>query len=227
MPRKDTTKQTREERLAKQRAYREEHRAELAAKGRAYYAAHREEQSARARAYQAAHYAAHREERNAKSRAYRAANRAANRAELVAISRAYHAANRAEQNAKARAYRVLKREEVAAQKRARLLADPETIRTRGRIYKQNRRALKIGNGGNYTLAEWRALCAWFGNVCLRCGVGGTLSPDHVVPLIKGGANAIANIQPLCLTCNLQKGVDSTDYRDEEMIAAFLVSRGAS
>jgi 5-methylcytosine-specific restriction endonuclease McrA len=39
-----------------------------------------------------------------------------------------------------------------------------------------------------------------------------LTPDHVVPLIRGGRNDIANIQPLCFDCNRQKHTDIADYR---------------
>ena len=86
---------------------------------------------------------------------------------------------------------------------------------------QRRRALKLGNGGNHTAAQWLAMLDWFGNVCLKCGkVETTL--DHVIPFAKGGKNDITNLQPLCLSCNTSKrDRNTTDYRNAEQLAAFL------
>ena len=53
-----------------------------------------------------------------------------------------------------------------------------------------------------------------GNRCLGCGSYDEICIDHVVPLVGGGSSSIDNMQPLCRTCNSEKGVDSTDYRKE-------------
>lgn len=53
----------------------------------------------------------------------------------------------------------------------------------------------------------------FGNQCLRCRSYDDICIDHVIPLSKGGANSIDNMQPLCRACNTSKGVASTDYRE--------------
>lgn len=85
----------------------------------------------------------------------------------------------------------------------------------GRRYSSARRAWKRGRPGAYTLAEWDALCAQYDFHCLCCGRQVpeiTLSPDHVVPLARGGSNDIANIQPLCLPCNWSKNAKTVDYR---------------
>jgi len=42
-------------------------------------------------------------------------------------------------------------------------------------------------------------------VCVRCGSNQKLEFDHIIPVIKGGANTERNIQLLCETCNRQKG----------------------
>lgn len=83
-------------------------------------------------------------------------------------------------------------------------------------YEHKRRAAK-GNGGGYTAQQWHELCQMFGHVCLRCGrTDELLTVDHITPLSRGGANAIANIQPLCGSCNSIKGVSSKDYRIDWM-----------
>jgi 5-methylcytosine-specific restriction endonuclease McrA len=75
-----------------------------------------------------------------------------------------------------------------------------------------RRARKQSQGGSYSAQDWRDLCAKYGHVCLCCGRAVRLTPDHVVPIAKGGSNDISNLQPLCLPCNLRKATKTTDYR---------------
>ena len=43
-----------------------------------------------------------------------------------------------------------------------------------------------------------------GAQCTRCGAEDDLQFDHVIPVAKGGGNAIDNIQILCGDCNRQK-----------------------
>lgn len=75
-----------------------------------------------------------------------------------------------------------------------------------------REARKRNNGGSFTAAEWRDLCERYGNACLKCGSTGKLSPDHVIPVSKGGPSDIGNIQPLCFPCNNKKRARIIDYR---------------
>lgn len=75
------------------------------------------------------------------------------------------------------------------------------------------RAIKLGLTEHFTIVEWVELCLKYDCKCLCCGKAATLSPDHIVPLSKGGMNTIDNIQPLCGRCNMSKnGRRSTDYR---------------
>lgn len=70
-------------------------------------------------------------------------------------------------------------------------------------------------GDGFTTQEWRELKAKYDFTCLCCGrqePAIKLTPDHVIPLSKGGPNSIENIQPLCPSCNKRKWDKDTDYR---------------
>lgn len=43
--------------------------------------------------------------------------------------------------------------------------------------------------------------------CCACGEWLSLTVDHIVPLARGGSDELANLQTLCLACNLAKGAD--------------------
>lgn len=88
--------------------------------------------------------------------------------------------------------------------------NPELQRAHSAANKARHRSGRQGN--SFTSGEWIALCKLHGPGCLCCGAESKLVPDHIVPLSRGGSNAIENIQPLCQTCNLKKGIQSTDYR---------------
>lgn len=78
-----------------------------------------------------------------------------------------------------------------------------------------RRALKLAAEGSHTEEEWQELKAFYNFKCLRCGKQEPeikLTRDHVIPLTKGGSDAIVNIQPLCARCNSKKNHKHLDYR---------------
>lgn len=58
----------------------------------------------------------------------------------------------------------------------------------------------------------------FGNRCLCCGSKEEIQVDHVKPRSRHPELAlkIINLQPLCKECNLLKGVNTIDYRDENL-----------
>lgn len=86
------------------------------------------------------------------------------------------------------------------------------IQIRARLGRQKRRAILV-DAGTYTNVEWDQLCANYDHCCLCCGERRPLTADHIVPLSKGGANTIDNLQPLCQSCNSSKGNRrQTDYR---------------
>lgn len=68
------------------------------------------------------------------------------------------------------------------------------------------------NRPKFTEDEWIALCKAHDNKCAACGKATKLHVDHIVPRIKGGADTIDNIQPLCKSCNAKKGTRIIDYR---------------
>ena len=53
----------------------------------------------------------------------------------------------------------------------------------------------------------------YGGCCLCCGSDNELQIDHVIPVSMGGENKIDNLQLLCKSCNVKKGIRSTDYRN--------------
>jgi len=76
-----------------------------------------------------------------------------------------------------------------------------------------RRARIAGNGGSYTAKQWKLLCDFYGNKCLKCGaIDKKLTVDHVLPTLLGGTSNIDNLQPLCLSCNCSKHANYIDYR---------------
>jgi len=79
------------------------------------------------------------------------------------------------------------------------------------------RAVKRGNGGTYSLDDWRDMCDLAGGRCLMCGKDAPLTVDHVLPVSKGGRSNIANLQPLCQSCNAKKGATHKDYRTPNML----------
>lgn len=134
--------------------------------------------------------------------------------------------------AKHRQYRQINHDRLCERQRQRYAENPEPAREQARAWRRanpdkrkvqhhRRRAHKVASGGSYTTVEWRALCDWFGDVCLACGERSDLTVDHVIPISRGGSNAIDNLQPLCLSCNSSKKARTTDYRPRECLIAFL------
>lgn len=145
--------------------------------------------------------------------------RAEHREQIREKNRAYREAHREDVDTNARAYREAHRAELSAKSRAYRAANPD----KKRAFNARRRELVRAASGSYTDAQWTALCAWFGNVCLGCGSSGPLTADHVVALTAGGSHNIDNIQPLCAACNSSKKSKTIDYRDQVLLTSFLQS----
>jgi 5-methylcytosine-specific restriction endonuclease McrA len=68
---------------------------------------------------------------------------------------------------------------------------------------QRRRKYAL-KSGKIDVADWQAMLEQFNYSCAYCGSSEDITQDHIIPLSKGGANVIENIQPLCRTCNSRK-----------------------
>ena len=171
----------------------------LKEKGRAHYVEHREEIIATAREYYKSNFET---VRLSKQQYYRA-----NRERALEYLKVWRFANKQRIAFLDRRYRENHREEKRDYERQYYARNPHIEKAK----KHRRRAL-IQAGGSFTSMEFKALCEHYENRCLSCGEVKKLTPDHVIPLSKGGSNTISNIQPLCLDCNIHKGIQSTDYR---------------
>jgi 5-methylcytosine-specific restriction endonuclease McrA len=100
----------------------------------------------------------------------------------------------------------------------------------GKAYEKSkahrRRSRILGNETvrHFTRAEFLSLCRATGCVCMECRKQfpiGKLEADHIIALSRGGSNGIGNIQPLCRSCNANKGDESmnwlTDYALEGVV----------
>lgn len=78
--------------------------------------------------------------------------------------------------------------------------------------RQRNHRRRVSIKGDFSAQEWIALCEKHNNRCLCCGEKKPLEIDHILPVSKGGANTIDNLQPLCVSCNRSKGTKHIDYR---------------
>lgn len=161
-------------------------------------------------------------------KAYREAYLQESRELTKATGQKYYLAHREEKLVEHRQYYQENRGHVAELNRLWYQNNWEKARKRSDLWKKNnksklveyehRRRVREGSS-SFTAQEWDALKAKFNHACLGCGRAEPdikLSPDHVVPLAKGGTNDIGNIQPLCCSrkgnCQSKKGVKILDFR---------------
>lgn len=74
-------------------------------------------------------------------------------------------------------------------------------------YQRNRRFAKANNPGSVGISDrdWRRLVQRYDGRCAYCGVRPkVLHLDHVIPLKRGGRDAIGNALPACPSCNFSK-----------------------
>ena len=77
-----------------------------------------------------------------------------------------------------------------------------------KVKRRNRyiRYLARGAAGPYhNNSEWEKLLRRHNGKCAYCGERPAEHKDHIIPISKGGTDAIGNILPACRECNLSKG----------------------
>lgn len=95
-----------------------------------------------------------------------------------------------------------------------LTRDKDKARAAGRINEANRRARMAKARGHLSSSDMRLIRDRFGRECLKCGATKNLQWDHVIPLAKGGAHCVSNLQCLCRKCNEQKQARTMDFRSD-------------
>jgi 5-methylcytosine-specific restriction endonuclease McrA len=134
-----------------------------------------------------------------------------NKENIKVTKKSYTAREKEKIKQNSRLYRLANLEKKRKYHRKWQVNNPDRIRQYGSF----RRANKRNNGGKFTALEWQQLKEKHNFSCLCCQLQEPevmITPDHVIPLSKGGSNAIENIQPLCKGCNFKKHTESTDYR---------------
>ena len=88
------------------------------------------------------------------------------------------------------------------------ITHPESARISDRVYKGMKRCTIFTD-------SWTLILGHYGGVCLACG-GSNIIPEHVLPVLDDPdtRNVLANLQPLCRSCNSVKGAGCTDYRPD-------------
>jgi 5-methylcytosine-specific restriction endonuclease McrA len=75
-------------------------------------------------------------------------------------------------------------------------------------FKEKMRRATVRTTGKFTILDWNNLKVRYNFTCPACKRQEpeiSLTPDHVVPISRGGTNHLSNIQPLCAECNSRKG----------------------
>lgn len=195
---------------------------------RRYYKKHREERLA----YQKEYNNAHKEEISARGKARREAHPIIHSRKKKEDYRR----NIEKRRRTNKLYSAKNKERKAAASRAWRLAHPRKAKALRIKSKHDYRARLHGALGSFTGKEFQDLCQKFGHSCIGCGkskrslksINRILVPDHITPLVLGGANVIENIQPLCHPmlggrggCNSSKRAEEIDFRNTPLAISLL------
>lgn len=188
-----TPEQRRQNKRESDKRYYQEHREQLIQRQREYRAAHLEEDRQRSRD----NHRQHKEERSEYQKAYNLA----------------HATRILE---RVRIWNRVNAERLKLQKKAWRDANIEKARRHGREQVNRRRILKMNAAGSHSSDEISALYFEQNGRCAYCGIPiyfdieRDVSEDHVIPLTRGGSDAIGNILLACRSCNAQKNDKTPD-----------------
>jgi len=182
--------QTREERAAYQKAYRERKREVLAAYDKDYRERHREAVASRKKAWREANREANREAEAARHKAWREANREANREAEAARHKAYRERNREAEAARKKAYRERNPDKINAASAERRAARLGAVPRWARKDKEERAACRAMSADATFLSEHV----------------GPAHVDHIVPLrgvIEKENGHVHRVSGLHVSWNLQ------------------------
>lgn len=135
-----------------------------------------------------------------------------NRERTREIKRKHYALNRDKIIARSAAFQQANPELANSYKAKHEKTDAGRLTRKATIHR--RRARIKANGGSFTREEFVALVERCGHRCVACATPASavnLEPDHIVPIKLGGSNDIANIQPLCRSCNAKKAANVVNY----------------
>lgn len=122
-----------------------------------------------------------------------------------AKAKTWYAENKARCAELARIYYEVRKDEIKAYVKSWQRANSSKVRAYSRKSNLKRRALKLSAHEPWTQADWQWTLDQFGGLCAYCRLRPGTTIDHVVPLSRGGADAIWNLLPACITCNCSKG----------------------
>jgi len=206
---------TQQKKAAYMKRFYVEHKKEMNECMKRWYEEHKEEKAEYAKqwgeehpVYMKRYYEEHKEEILEQQRQYREVNK-----EKIAVQqRQYLEANKEGQREYHRWYYEANKEEMGECMRRYRREHPEV--------RQRARARRVDAEGSFTAEELRLKYAEFDNRCVYCGDVATLTPDHMIPLSRGGSNYIDNVVPACYACNVKKSAMTS----EEFFASIDVGR---
>ena len=98
-------------------------------------------------------------------------------------------------------------EGVRARRKAWEAQNRDVLRAAWKLNTHTRRAQKRANGAvPFTADQLDQRIAYYGYRCWICGADHE-AIDHVKPLSKGGPHMLANLRPICTSCNSSKGAE--------------------